>query len=77
MDPTSNQLRAARSWLGWNLDDAADASGVHRQTISRIESGQSGGNRETVRSLVRAYAEHGIWMDKGMLRHEPEATAEL
>ena len=72
MDPTSGQLRAARAWLGWNLDEASAVAGVHRQTISRIESGQSAGTRETIRALVKTYADNGVWMDQGELRNEAE-----
>lgn len=73
MDPSPGQLRAARAWLGWNLDEASEASGVHRQTISRIESGASQGTRETIRTLVRTYADHGVWMDRGELRNDSES----
>jgi transcriptional regulator with XRE-family HTH domain len=36
---TSAQLRMARAALGWTVRDLAERSGVHRNTISRIESG--------------------------------------
>ena len=74
-DPSGQQLKAARVWLGWSLDDASEATGVHRQTISRIESGISGGSRDTIRAIVRAYADAGIWLDKGVIMAEDEAEA--
>jgi transcriptional regulator with XRE-family HTH domain len=71
-DPSGGQLKAARTWLRWTLNDAAEASGINRQTISRIESGVSEGTRSTIRSIVQAYADAGVWMDKGMIMAEDE-----
>ena len=36
---TSAQLRAARALLNWTVRDLAERAGVHRNTISRIETG--------------------------------------
>ncbi len=71
MDPTADQLRAARSWLDWTLEVAEEKSGVHHQTISKVERGQSKGSRDTIRKLVKAYADHGIWMDENKIEYHP------
>jgi transcriptional regulator with XRE-family HTH domain len=36
---TSAQLRAARALLNWTVRDLAERAGVHRNTVSRIETG--------------------------------------
>lgn len=35
---TSAQIRAARGLLNWTVRDLAEQSGVHRNTITRIET---------------------------------------
>jgi DNA-binding XRE family transcriptional regulator len=35
---TSAQIRAARGLLNWTVRDLADKSGVHRNTVTRIET---------------------------------------
>lgn len=70
------QLRAARAALRWSLDEASDASGVHRNTISKIEAG-SKPNRSTVKALSSAFAEAGVNLtDRGidLSRSFEEAT---
>ncbi len=76
LEPTPEQLRSARSWLGWNLDDAAEATGVNRGTISRIEQELSQGTRDTIKRLATAYADAGIWLDENQITYvEPELVA--
>lgn len=38
---TSAQIRAARGLLNWTVRDLAEKSGVHRNTVTRIETGAS------------------------------------
>lgn len=38
---TSAQIRAARGLLNWTVRDLAEKSGVHRNTITRIETESS------------------------------------
>lgn len=35
---TSAQIRAARGLLNWTVRDLAEAAGVHRNTITRVEN---------------------------------------
>lgn len=72
MDPTPKQLKAARTWLGWDLDRAASESGIHKQTISRAENGHQAPTIDTLRAIVQAYARHGLWLDHGHIRFDPE-----
>ena len=39
---TSAQLRAGRSLLNWTVRDLAERAGVHRNTITRAETGAAG-----------------------------------
>ena len=43
---TSAQIRAARALLNWTVRDLAEKSGVHRNTITRMETAEprDGGN---------------------------------
>jgi transcriptional regulator with XRE-family HTH domain len=76
LNPTPMQLKAARTWLGWTLEDAAEASDVNRQTVSRIETGTSRGTRDSIMALVRAYSRAGVWMDDGHIIFEQPAEEE-
>ena len=45
------KLRRRRLWL---IGDLADKSGVHRNTISKLENGKGGAYPETIRRLADA-----------------------
>lgn len=45
---TSAQLRAARGLLNWTVRDLADQSGVHRNTVTRIETDATGAGHAIV-----------------------------
>ena len=45
------KLRRRRLWL---IGDLADKSGVHRNTISKLENGKGGAYPETIRRLANA-----------------------
>jgi transcriptional regulator with XRE-family HTH domain len=58
------QIKAARSLLGWSQDDLADASGISKPTIGRLEATDSnepiGGRAETGEALVTALEKAGV-----------------
>lgn len=56
------QIRAARSLLGWNQSDLAQASSVGVQTIKRIELSQDKirGRAENIFLVQKALEEAGI-----------------
>jgi transcriptional regulator with XRE-family HTH domain len=58
------QIKAARSLLGWSQDDLADASGISKPTIGRLEATDSndsiGGRPETGETLVAALEKAGV-----------------
>jgi transcriptional regulator with XRE-family HTH domain len=45
------RLRKRRLWL---IGDLADRSGVHRNTISKLENGKGGAYPDTIRKLAAA-----------------------
>ena len=53
---TSAQIRMARAGLGWTVRELAERSSVHRNTITRIESGADAERRtlETIRAALEA-----------------------
>ena len=47
-----SRIALARKAAGYNQDQLADAVGVHKQTISRWESGKRAPNGEEIRQIV-------------------------
>ena len=45
------KLRSRRLWL---IGDLARESGVHRNTISKLENGRGGAHPDTIRKLAKA-----------------------
>lgn len=56
LDITSEQFRAAKAMLGWSNADIAALTGLHRNTINKIDKG---GARRTTLALIRAVFEEG------------------
>src|SRR3984893_9640050 len=54
------QVRMARALLNWSLDQLAEASGVHRNTISNFETSKYAGDPEKLAAVKRALASHGV-----------------
>jgi transcriptional regulator with XRE-family HTH domain len=50
----------ARALLNWSLDELAEASGVHRNTISNFETGKYGGDPEKVAQVKRVLELKGV-----------------
>jgi transcriptional regulator with XRE-family HTH domain len=49
-----HRLKALREAEGWSLDDLAERSGVHRQSIWKMEQGQREPSWPTVLALAGA-----------------------
>ena len=50
-----SRIALARKAIGMNQDQVAEAIGVHKQTISRWESGKRAPNGEEIRTLVNLF----------------------
>ncbi len=59
---TSQQVKAARSLLGWNSVRLAEAAGIGKATVWRLESvdGPLGGEPETVAKIIGALEAAGV-----------------
>lgn len=59
IEPSQNQIKAARALLGWTQADLADSAGVGLATIKRFETGTK--SIEAVSTAVRrALEEAGV-----------------
>jgi len=61
---TSAQIRMARAAVQWTVRDLAERSGVHRNTVTRIEAGNPA-NGPTMAALERALEAAGIEFTNG------------
>jgi transcriptional regulator with XRE-family HTH domain len=61
---TSAQIRAARGLLKWTVRDLADKSGVHRNTITKMEADQAK-HGPTIAAVVRALEAAGVEFTNG------------
>ena len=62
---TSAQVRAARGLLNWTVRDLAEKAGVHRNTITNIETGRYAGDPETLSAIQRALEKAGVEFTNG------------
>lgn len=50
----------ARAALGWTVRDLAEATGLHRNTITNIEVGRYSGEPETLNIIQKVLTREGI-----------------
>ena len=50
----------ARAALNWTVRDLAEATGLHRTTISNIEVGRYAGNQESISLIEKVLRQAGI-----------------
>lgn len=60
MAVTSAQVRMARAALDWTVRDLAEATGLHRNTITNIEVGRYAGNQDLLSVIEKAFRGAGI-----------------
>ena len=60
MAVTSAQVRMARAALDWTVRDLAEATGLHRNTITNIEVGRYAGDAKTLALIAKVLARAGI-----------------
>jgi ribosome-binding protein aMBF1 (putative translation factor) len=51
---TAEQIKAARSLLGWSRRDLADAAEVSTETVYRVEAGDANPDGRAARKIQRA-----------------------
>ena len=57
---TSAQLRMARAALNWTVRDLAEATGLHRNTITNIEVGRYAGDQKSLEKIEAVLRRAGI-----------------
>jgi transcriptional regulator with XRE-family HTH domain len=60
MPVTSAQLRMARAALNWTVRDLAEATGLHRNTITNIEIGRYAGDQKSLEMLESVLRKAGV-----------------
>jgi ribosome-binding protein aMBF1 (putative translation factor) len=60
MAVTSAQVRMARAAVGWTVRDLANATGLHRNTITNIEVGRYVGDPKTLEIIENALKKAGV-----------------
>ena len=60
MPVTSAQLRMARAALNWTVRDLAQATGLHRNTITNIEIGRYAGDPKTLEIIEAVVRKAGV-----------------
>jgi hypothetical protein len=55
-------IRAARAWLGWNLQKMGEMSGLALDTISRYERGAKKVLPETMAIMCRTFEREGVYV---------------
>ena len=64
---TSAQLRAARAYLDWTMEQAAQAAGIAKRTVIRLERDEryAAGEPMSLGLLVATYRAHSIELERG------------
>jgi transcriptional regulator with XRE-family HTH domain len=57
---TSAQVRMARAALNWTVRDLAEATGLHRNTVTNLEVGRYAGDPETLSNIKRVLEKAGV-----------------
>ena len=60
MTVTSAQVRMGRAALNWTVRDLAEAAGLHRNTITNIETGRYAGDSETLATIAEVLKRAGV-----------------
>jgi DNA-binding XRE family transcriptional regulator len=68
----------ARAALNWTVRDLAEATGLHRNTITNIEVGRYAGNQDSLEQIESVFRNGGIefLVDNGVRLLKPEVTKE-
>jgi DNA-binding XRE family transcriptional regulator len=60
MPVTKAQVKMARAALDWTVRDLADATGLHRNTITNIEVGRFAGDEASLQKIEKVFLAAGI-----------------
>jgi transcriptional regulator with XRE-family HTH domain len=65
MPVTSAQVRMARAALNWSVRDLAEATGLHRNTITNLEVGRYAGDPQTLSRIEKVLTRAGVEFTNG------------
>lgn len=65
MKISGRQVAAARSLLGWSLDQLSAASDVSKRAINRWEVGETVPHESTIKRIVDAIEDRGVEFTNG------------
>lgn len=77
---TGEQIRAARSLLGWTANDLATKSGVSYPTVQRLDStkGKLSGRHDTIEAIRSALSGGGVqFLESGDVATGPGVALRL
>jgi len=57
---SAQQIRAARSLLGWSRRELAIVAGISQGTIKAVEQGKTDARLSTLRKLAGTFTAHGV-----------------
>ena len=57
---SAQQIRAARSLLGWSRRELSIVAGISQGTIKAIEQGKTDARLSTLRKLAKTFTAHGV-----------------
>jgi len=60
MPVTSAQVRMARAALNWTVRDLAEATGLHRNTVTNIEVGRYAGDARSLELIAATLKKAGV-----------------
>ena len=60
MPVTSAQVRMARAALNWTVRDLAEATGLHRNTVTNLEIGRYAGDSRTLAIIEQVLLKAGV-----------------
>ena len=60
MPVTSAQIRMARAALNWTVRDLAEATGLHRNTVTNIEIGRYAGDPGSLIVIEKTFKAAGV-----------------
>jgi transcriptional regulator with XRE-family HTH domain len=60
MPVTSAQVRMARAAVNWTVRELAEAAGLHRNTITNVETGKYAGDAATLAAIASVLKRAGV-----------------
>lgn len=75
----SQQVKAARGWLGWSRKELSRKAGLHYNTLKYLESNEQTHEPkdETIQALRQAFDAAGVMFHEGGIMQKQQLTANM